>query len=454
VPPAPAGEPPDLVCGGVDNAAEWLTALHLLSGLLYDQPASRQVLWLPPARLEEPSNPHDERPTPLALLREHGADALRWTIYLQPPKEALLVSPELVSQKGESFLRSLWALSEMLNKLVDLHLLRLPPVQGAAVGSDPAACLDDWLRSRLHSLVRDVTTALEAVDTCSAVLAVQEFVQDDLAGWYVPLRLNPRRDPPADSESYRQLFESLATLSRILAPLLPFLAEGLFQNLARGLDAQAGESVHLGDWPTFDTASIRSDLEADMTVIRRLAALGRAARQQGRLPLHQPLAEAAFALESPQSTRLVETYAALLAEDLNVRSIRLLVPAELDEALADERRRWAIASEGGEHAALSRRLTPELASEGLAGEFMLSVHELRQKAGLAPQERIRIVYTATARLAEALETHRERICADTQADDLQAFTQASQSRLSEAMKSLFTISEFSGEKVTFGIEKA
>ena len=103
---------------------------------------------------------------------------------------------------------------------------------------------------------------------------------------------------------------------------------------------------------------------------------------------------------------MVETYADLLAEDLNVRAVRLLAPAELDEALADERRRWAIASEGGEHAALTRRLTPELVSEGLAGEFILRVHELRQKAGLAPQERIRIVYTATARLAEALEEHR------------------------------------------------
>jgi len=138
---------------------------------------------------------------------------------------------------------------------------------------------------------------------------------------------------------------------------------------------------------------------------------------------------------------------------LNVRLIRLLTPAELEEVLADERRRWAIASAEGGHTALTRRLTPELVAEGLAGEFVLRVHELRQKAGLLPQERIRIVYTATARLAEALEAHRARILKDTQADDLQAFTQASQERLSEGIKSLFTISEFGGEKVTFGVEK-
>jgi len=137
-----------------------------------------------------------------------------------------------------------------------------------------------------------------------------------------------------------------------------------------------------------------------------------------------------------------------------VRSIRQMTPTELDEALGDERRRWSIASAEGEHVALTRRLTPELVGEGLAGEFILRVQELRQKAGLAPQETIRIVYTATTRLAEALETHREVICTETQADVLQAFNRSNQPRQPDAMKGLFTISEFSGEKVTFGIEKA
>jgi isoleucyl-tRNA synthetase len=450
----PPGGPPDLVCGVTEGQADWLTALHMLSGLLHDQPGSRQVLWLPLMQLGEPSNPRDERPTLLSLLREQGADALRWTLYLQPPQEMLPVSVELVDQVGESFLRTLWPFGELLNSRVDLQLLRQLGTNDAPPRSNMAAGMDDWLYSRLHSLTRDVTTALEASETRLAALAIQEFVQCELTGWYLPLRLNPRGEQQSDPDSYRALFETLVTLSRLLAPLVPFLAEGLYQNLVRGLGGEGRESVHLTDWPTFDPACMRTDLESDMKTVRRLAKLGRTARQQGRLPLHQPLAEAAFALEAAEAARLVETYAELLAEDLNVRLVRLLAPAELDDALADERRRWAIASAQGEHAALSRRLTPELVSEGLAGEFVLRVLELRQKAGLAPQERIRIVYTATTRLAEAVETHRKHICADTQADELQVFTQASQVRLSEAMKSLFTISEFGGEKVTFGIEKA
>ena len=451
---APGDKPPDLMCAAADARLDWLTAVQLLAGLLHDRPASCRVLWLPRTQPEDLGLAQKEPLTPLGLLREQGADALRWTIYLHPAAEPLTVSAALVGQAGEGFISTLWSFGELLNSRVDLHLLRQSSTEQGGEQEGMAACLDEWLRSRLHSLTRDVTTALEAADHRRAALALQAFVLEDLADWYVPLRLAPRGESPSDPQNYRILFEALVTLSRLLAPVIPFLAEGLYQNLVRGLEVGAAESVHLNDWPTFDPACLQPELEAEMTMIRRLAALGKTARQQGRLPMHQPLAEAAFALEAGGPGNLVETYAMLLAEDLNVRIVRLMTPTELDEALADERRRWVMAAEGGLHAALARRLTPELASEGLAGEFILRVHELRAKAGLAPQERIRIVYTATARLAEALEAHRARICADTLADSLEAFVQASQSHLSEAMKSLFTISEFNSEKVTFGIEKA
>ena len=442
------GEATDLVCGVLGQPSEWLTALHLVSGLLRDEPAYRQALWLPLAHLAEPAGSHEEPLTPLVLLREQGADALRWTLYLQPPGDPLLVSPEVISQAGESFLSAAWGLGELLNSRVDLHLLRL------ASPSTQSSSLDDWLRSRLHSLVRDVTTALEAAETRSAAQALQAFIQSDLVGWYVPLRLTRRHAGLPVLDCYRPLFEALVTLSRLLAPLVPFLAEWLYQSLVRGMGQEGRESVHLEDWPVFDPDCILPELDADIAAVRRLAGLGRAARQAAALPLHQPLVEAAFSLADAEANRLLQSYGDLLVEDLNVRAVRLLAPAEETELLADERHLWTVASEDGALAALTVRLTPELVSEGLAGEFILRVGELRQKAGLAPQERIRIVYTASARLAEALETHRALICMETQADALQSFTRADPPRSSEALKSLFTITQFHGEKVTFGIEKA
>ena len=453
-PPEPAVEATDLVCGTLGQPSEWLSALHLVSGLLRDEPAYRQALWLPPAHLAEPAGSHDEPLTPLVLLREQGADALRWFLYLQPPGDPSLVSPELISQVGESFLCAAWGLGELLNSRVDLHLLRLAlPVTGKPPATQPSS-LDDWLRSRLHSLVRDVTTALEAAETRSAALALQAFIQSDLAGWYVPLRLTRRHAGLPAPDVYRPLFEALVTLSRLLAPLVPFLAEWLYQSLVRGMGQEGRESVHLEDWPVFDPACILPELEADIAAVRRLAGLGRTARQAAALPLHQPLAEAAFSLADAQANRRLQSYGDLLVEDLNVRAVRLLAPDEETEVLADERHLWAVASEEGALAALTVRLTPDLVSEGLAGEFILRVGELRQKAGLASNERIRIVYTASARLAEALETHQTLICMETQADALQAFTRADPPRASEALKSLFTITQFHGEKVTFGIEKA
>ena len=460
--PEGGGPPLDLVCAVADPPSDWLAALHLLSGLLSDQPATRQIAWLPAVSPSADPSAHpassagEDALTPLALLREQGADALRWAVYLQPVDSPLPLTPELVNQAGGSFLRGVLELGELLNSRVDLHQFRQAPAETEVMPSMQTARQDDWLRSRLNCLVRDVTTALEAGELCQAAQALQQFVLADLVGWYVPQRLTLRGDETFPAESYRPLFAALAVLSRLMAPLTPFLAEHLYQGLVRGLSSlslEGSESVHLTEWPTFDPVCIQPDLEADMAVIQRLAELGGTARQGAALPLHQPLAEAAFVLDHPQAERLIESGAGMLMEALNVRQVRLLTPDEEARVLADETHHWVTASGAGALAALAVRLTPELVAEGLAGEFILRVQELRQKAGLAPNERIRIVYTATQRLAEALEAHQMLILASVQAVELRPFDQKTQARQSEMMKSLFTITEFRGEKLTFGIEK-
>jgi isoleucyl-tRNA synthetase len=450
---ATAGAPTDLVCAGSEQSMDWLIARHILSGLRYDRVAFKQVQLLPPTHLAGPTSPHEERMTPFSLLREQGADAIRWMLYLQPDEAPLLVSPEKVDQAGGSFIRAIWELSELLNNHIDLNILpqrrTVPPVASMS----EAGRLDDWLRSQLQCLVRDVTTALEAGDTRQMALVLNEFVLGDLNQWYIPLRLKSSRLEADQPEYFLPIFEAVVTLSRLLAPALPFLAEGIYQNLVRGLGLEGRESVHLTDWPVFDSTCLRSNLQDEMAAIRRLVALGMQARQQAGFPKHQPLADAAFTLGYLEAERLIETYASLLIKALNVRQVRMLAADEEAEVLADERLTWALASTEGALAALTIRLTPELASEGLAGEFILRVQELRQKVNLSPQERIRIVYSASARLAEALETHRVRILSEVQADALSHFILTATPHLSEGMKSLFTITEFNGEKLTFGIEK-
>jgi len=284
-------------------------------------------------------------------------------------------------------------------------------------------------------------------------VTLQEFILADLTGWYVPLRLEARRDEMFQPQDYLVFFETLATLSRLLAPALPFISEHLYQSLARGPGLDGQESVHMTNWPTFEESAIQIDLEAEMTAVRHLVDLGMQARHQASLPLHQPLAEAAFALKYPAAAQLVETNALLLCQKLNVRQVRLLDPADETEILADERHTWTIVSSGDDLAALALRLTPELISEGLAGEFIMRVIELRKKADLPPHDPVRIVYMATTRLAEAIETHQTRILAETQAVELSPFAESSPPRLSETTKRLFTITEFHNEKITFGIER-
>ena len=194
----------------------------------------------------------------------------------------------------------------------------------------PYTDLDRWLRSELHALVSEVTAALEGYDVPGATRPLQAFV-DDLSKWY--LRRSRRRfwkdaaaqDALADKQvAYRTLYEVLVTLSKVLAPTMPFLAEALYQNLVRSFDREAPISVHLTDWPQVDPQAIDLGLNAKMRLVMKLASLGHAARAQAGIKVRQPLAEAAFWLVAPEEAAVLEGMADLLADELNVKKVRVL----------------------------------------------------------------------------------------------------------------------------------
>ena len=186
--------------------------------------------------------------------------------------------------------------------------------------------LDQWLRSSLHALVRDVTEAMDNYDVPGCTRPVEEFV-NTLSKWY--LRRSRRRfwkgDSDADKKAaYATLYEALVTLSKLLAPTMPFLAEELYQNLVRRVDADAPESVHMVDWPEFDPTVIDEQLNQEMALVMRLVSLGHAARNKAEIKVRQPLSQIAFSVGSAQESRVIETYADVFADELNVKQVRAL----------------------------------------------------------------------------------------------------------------------------------
>jgi len=498
--------PADFICEAVDQTRGWFYSLHAVSTLLYGKPSYKNVICLGlilDGDGKKMSKSLGNIVNPWDVLDVHGADAFRWYLYTAtPPGNERRFSVDLVGEVVRNFTLTLWNVYSFFVTYANLDTWQ-PGNTGNVEYSD----LDNWLLSKLHTLVRDVTTALDTYDVPNATRPIQEFV-DDLSKWY--LRRSRRRfwKSEADGDkqaAYATLHEALVTVSKLLAPTMPFMAEELYQNLVVTADDKAPKSVHLADWPGFDPAKINEDLNRDMAVVMKLASLGHAAREQAEQGVRQPLAEAMFSVANQDEASVVAAYSEVLADELNVKKVSNLVTAgeaisytinplikqlgqkyrakmpairtallaldpdsagrqflegqtvtvtadgETYEILPEEievrsvaKEGLTVASDGGYLCALQTELTPELIAEGLSREFVRRVQDLRKTADLDVSDRIKLVYTATQTLAAAIQAYQDYIMGETLTVSMEVGELAGVT--SEA--------EFKGEKVKFGIEKA
>jgi isoleucyl-tRNA synthetase len=511
--------PADFICEGVDQTRGWFYSLHAISALLFNQVAFKNVissgLFLD-SEGRKMSKSRGNLVDPWAMFAQYGADAFRWYLYTSgSPGAERRFSLEQVGEAIRAFTLPLWNVYAFFVTYANLdgwtpdgRLGNLP-----ASPDLPYSDLDRWLRSELHALLSEVTAALERYDVPGAARPVQAFV-DDLSKWY--LRRSRRRFWRGDSAgemhadkqaAYATLYEALATLSRLLAPTMPFLAEALYQNLVRQVDNKAPISVHLTDWPAVDQGAIDLGLNAEMRLVMKLASLGHAARAQAGIKVRQPLAEAAFWLGRPGEAQALARLAPLLADELNVKTVRALdsasaavtyrlkaLPKQLGskyqalypkvraaiEALEPEAAArlllegnslqvsvegvlleiaadevevrlealpgLAVASEGPYLAALDTRLTPELRREGLAREFVRRAQELRKEAGFEIAQRIRVYVEATPEVLAALAVHRAYVAGELLALELLERPAPAGLPTAEAW--------FGGEWVKLGVEAA
>jgi isoleucyl-tRNA synthetase len=171
---------------------------------------------------------------------------------------------------------------------------------------------------------------MDSYDINSACRAVEGFVEDR-SNWYV--RRNRRRFWKSESDedklaAYSVLYECLETLTRLVAPFIPFLSEEMYQNLARQVDPDAPESVHLADYPEEDSAFIDGRLLVDMNLLLKIVRLGRAARNDSHLKARQPLSRAVICLKEPSEANSLNPFVKELMEELNVKNVTFAESAE------------------------------------------------------------------------------------------------------------------------------
>ena len=463
--------PADFICEAIDQTRGWFYSLLAVNTLVFGAAPYRDVVCLALVLDQDGQKMSKSRANvvdPWSVLTTRGADALRWNFAVGgSPWTPKRVQLENIDETTNRFLVTLWNTYYFFVTYANLD--GWDPTT-AVIPRTELHVMDRWIRSRLHSTIRDTTNALEAFDALRATQALDAFV-DDLSNWYVR-RSRPRFWKASDGNAHAVLHECLRLVAQMLAPFCPFTADALFQNLAR-----SETSVHLSDWPTADLHAIDPALEAEMAIAREVVSLGLRARADARLRVRQPLARAIALV--PEGVELSTTVTGEISDALNVKALETVTSLEglldytvvpnfralgpkvgsalprVKELLAtidgatvrralDEDGSYALAIDGAEiqltaddvairassheklalaqdgdlAVAIDTTLDDALRQEGLAREVVRVINDHRKAAGFAIEDRIRVRLDATGQLLVAITEHRDWIAGEVLATDL------------------------------------
>ena len=285
---------------------------------------------------------------PREIFDRYGADALRWYFFSnQPPWTSIRYSERAIKETIPEFLLRLWNVYSFL--VIYANIDGFDPAKGfsgkpgqltsadlVAHGrnyrpAEQRSELDRWILSELNRTAVAVTASMDAYDNYGAAGRLNEFV-DALSNWYVRRSRDRFWSSGASddkTDAYWTLYECMITTCKLIAPFVPFVAETMWQNLAREpFGDKVAESVHLCDYPTGDAQAIDETLSARMTLAREVVSLGRSARMDAKLKVRQPLARVEVVLVDQTHRSWLEDHGALIGEELNVKQVDYIDQAD------------------------------------------------------------------------------------------------------------------------------
>ncbi|MEU9773278.1 isoleucine--tRNA ligase [Streptomyces sp. NPDC047968] len=467
--------PAQFISEAIDQTRGWFYTLMAIGTLVFDKSPYENVVCLGHILAEDGRKMSKHLGNilqPIPLMDQHGADAVRWFMAAGgSPWAARRVGHSTIQEVVRKTLLTYW-------NTVAFQALYARTAGWAPSEADPApgerTVLDRWLLSELHTLVDQVTKAMESYDTQRAGKLLSAFV-DDLSNWYV--RRSRRRFWQGDRAALRTLHDVVETVTRLMAPVTPFITERVWQDLVVPVAPDAPESVHLSAWPTADPGAVDPELSRQMALVRRLVELGRATRAESGVKTRQPLSRALVAAAGFET--LSPELRAQITEELNVTSLAALsevggslvdttakanfralgkrfgkgvqevakavaaadaaalalalrsgeaslevggetIALSPEEVIITEtpREGWSVASDAGATVALDLEITPGLRRAGLARDAIRLIQEARKNSGLDVADRIALRWTSTdAEVASALAEHAELIADEVLATD-------------------------------------
>jgi isoleucyl-tRNA synthetase len=383
----------DYICEGNDQTRGWFYSLHAISTLLFDRPCYKNCICLElvlDAKGEKMSKSKGNVVKPMEVVKLHGADALRWYCYTSaPPGSVRRFDTKMVQDITRQFLLTLWNVYSFFVMYANIDNYKPDPQKTAAELPE----LDRWILSELNQLIVDVDSSLENYNPTGAGRKIEDFV-DMLSNWYV--RRSRRRFWKSESDTdklsaYNTLYQCLVTVSKLLAPFTPYIAEELYQNLVREVDKDAPLSVHLTDFPVADEKMINRELSEDIRQAMKISSLQRANRAKAGIKVRQPL-DACYIINSPENKRVLDCEATRqsVLDELNVKWIKLATQEELAAMATNPD--YVVDNVSLASTAMYTKILPELEKEGLAREIVHRLQTMRKSAGFEIADYITTYY--------------------------------------------------------------
>ncbi|MBV6511140.1 MAG: Isoleucine--tRNA ligase [Ignavibacteriaceae bacterium] len=474
-----ANFPADYISEGIDQTRGWFYTLHAISTMLFDKVAYRNVLvndLILDKDGRKMSKSKGNTVDPFMLFDKYGADATRWYLIINsPPWKPTLFNEEDLAENQRKFFGTLmntysfFAMYANIDKFTFAEEL-IPYEQRPET--------DRWIISKLNTVTAEYLRLMDEYDITKAARLVSNFTIDQVSNWYV--RRSRRRFWKSEMNqnklaAYQTLYEVLERITKLIAPITPFIAEDIYQSLNSITKHEKYESVHLAlfEQPEyFDLA-----LEEKMETAQQVVSMTRGMRAKLNLKIRQPLRKLMVAVD-PSKADALRTMEEVVLEELNIKELQILsddsgivsksakpnfkaigpkfgkqvnqvagmikeLPADqvakLDkgesieillngaaiavtpadvEIISSDIKGWSVESDNGVTVALDTELTEELIAEGLSREFVNRVQNMRKDAGFEVTDRIRIIYTADEQLVKAVEQFKENIASETLAAEV------------------------------------
>jgi len=324
---------------------------------------------------------------PMIIIDRYGGDGLRFHLFSSPVMRAEDIN-FIEENLKETYKNTLMLLTNIKNFYVLF-------CSNNRIFDNPKAdhIMDQWIISRLHATIKSVTIALDDYNSIAACSEILSLI-DDISTWYIRRSRNRFKDTDSSSkpQAARIFGYVLMNLSKLIAPLMPFIAEDIYQSF-RTAKKDLVESVHLCDWPIYSADLISTEILENMQLVRRIVNIALEIRAKEKIPVRQVLSSLKI-----KGTKLENKYLDIIRDELNVKEVSFAEGTELSIELETS-------------------ITPELKIEGIYRDLVRHLNNIRRKKKLSFKNRIKLfIETSDDSIKASIKKFKEQLMKSIQAD--------------------------------------